>query len=334
MPQPPLISIVVPVFDGGEPFKRCLDSVRNSSFKEWELIVVDDGSRDGSHTVAEAHGALLLRTSGRKGPGHARNLGAERAQGEYVLFLDADCELHSATLEKFAQAVKADPSTAAFFGSYDDAPASEGFVGQYKNLFHHYIHQRARREASTFWSGCGLIRRSVFNASNGFDERRYPRPSIEDIELGYRLRAAGYAIRTLPEAQVKHLKSWTLPGLLRSDVLDRGIPWAELILERGTLVDDLNLMRTHRWSAVIACLMVTGLVAASVWPLFLLSAIGLAVLLLFINRDLYLFYLSRRGVWFALRSIPLHWLYYLYSIFAFAAGAVRHAGSRVEQRHR
>ena len=57
-------------------------------------------------------------------------------------------------------------------------------VSQYRNLLHHFVHQHGHAEASTFWAGCGAIRRAAFDAVGGFDAARFPRPSIEDIELG------------------------------------------------------------------------------------------------------------------------------------------------------
>src|SRR5947207_1321887 len=81
----------------------------------------------------------------------------------------------------------------ALIGSYDESPLSAGFVSQYRNLLHCYTHQNGRREASTFWAGCGAMRRDRFVHHAGFDER-YRYPSIEDIELGVRLRQAGERI--------------------------------------------------------------------------------------------------------------------------------------------
>ena len=72
-----------------------------------------------------------------------------------------------------------------------DAPAAANFLSQYKNLLHHYVHQHAHTQASTFWTGCGAMRLSTFLALGGFDAAAYRRPSIEDIDLGYRLRRRG-----------------------------------------------------------------------------------------------------------------------------------------------
>ncbi|MDX1523691.1 MAG: glycosyltransferase family 2 protein, partial [Anaerolineae bacterium] len=195
MPNPPYLSIIIPVYNGGDLFERCLTAIHGSTFSDWELIVVDDGSTDGSLALAQSFGAKTLQTSGRLGPAVARNQGAKVATGRDIFFIDADCELHQDTLANIAQVFETNPMLDALFGSYDDAPGAPNFVAQYKNLFHHYVHQNSNPEASTFWTGCGAISRSQFLALNGFDTRRYRRPSIEDIDLGYRLKQAGGQIR-------------------------------------------------------------------------------------------------------------------------------------------
>jgi hypothetical protein len=156
------------------------------------------------------------------------------------------------TLGQIADSFVKHPDISAVFGSYDDEPATLDFVSQFKNLFHHFVHQQASAEAETFWSGCGAVKRDVFMAAGGFDDRRYARPSIEDIELGYRLRASGHRILLNKDIQVKHLKRWTLRALVRTDVLDRGVPWTILILERRRLPNDLNLHMMQRLSAMLA----------------------------------------------------------------------------------
>jgi hypothetical protein len=231
----PFFSVVVPVRDGARTLPDCLAALRRSSFDDWELWVVDDGSADASPAIAADAGAAVLATGGGRGPGAARNLAARRARGEYLFFLDADCELHAGTLAAAHARLLSSPGIEALFGSYDDAPAAPGFVSQYKNLLHHFVHQQGREAAATFWAGCGAVRRVTFLAAGGFDEVRWPRPAIEDIELGYRLRDRGARILLAREVQVKHLKRWTFAALLRSDLCDRALPWARLLLERRSL---------------------------------------------------------------------------------------------------
>jgi GT2 family glycosyltransferase len=209
------------------------------------------------------------------------------------------------------------------FGSYDDTPAAPNFLSQYKNLFHHYVHQHGRAEAATFWAGCGAIRRDVFLAVGGFDEA-YRQPSIEDIELGYRLRRAGHTIRLAHQIQVKHLKRWTIRSLLRADVLLRAVPWTELMQRDGQMLNDLNLTWSARVAVVLAGLGLLELVAAAWWPWLLgLAAVALAAMWT-LHAGLLRFFAAKRGVLFAVTALPWLWLYNLYSGLGFIGGLVRH----------
>lgn len=324
MMDAPFFSIIIPVYNGGMSFRCCLQALRDSSFTDWELLVVDDGSNDGSTAVAESYGARLLRTSGRLGPGAARNLGATAARGRYLYFIDADCAVHSRTLAQTVQILTADPGLDAVFGSYDDAPGAANFIAQYKNLFHHYIHQNSCEEAATFWTGCGAIRRERFLALGGFDVQRFRRPSVEDIDLGHRLKRAGGRIRLARQVQLKHLKRWTLPGLLKADILDRGIPWTQLILRDKVFRSDLNLQTHNRVSVVGVYGLLAALAAALFQPPAIWLALLLAGLLFWLNLPLYRFFYRKRGFFFTLRVVPLHWFYYAYNAVSFGCGLLLH----------
>jgi glycosyltransferase involved in cell wall biosynthesis len=286
--------------------------VCKSTYGDFECLVADDGSWDESADIAAAKGARVLPIMERQGPANARNLAAAAAQGEILLFIDADVRIQPDTLEKVAEALSEDPKLDALIGSYDDQPAASNFVSQYKNLMHCFVHQHAKRRASTFWTGCGAIRRSVFLASGGFD-KRYKRPSTEDIELGARLIRAGRKIELEPSMTVKHLKRWALLEMLESDIRDRAIPWTLLMLRERNMPNDLNVQWSQR---VSVALMYLGLSTVLVyWPV----SAGLAAAVVAINHPFYRFLGHRRGVVFAVRAIPLHLLYFIYSGAAFLA---------------
>jgi hypothetical protein len=155
-------------------------------------------------------------------------------------------------------------------GSYDSTPAVSHFVSQYRNLLHHHAHQSSPGKASTFWAGCGAIRKSVFLEFGGFDEM-YAAPAIEDIELGYRLSHAGRKVILCPEIQVKHLKQWTLRNMLRTDFVYRALPWTELTLRSRELPDTLNLRISQRISVVLVFLVVLqAAILTVIWHVYFL----------------------------------------------------------------
>jgi GT2 family glycosyltransferase len=322
------ISIVIPVHNGGENFRRCLASASAIASPDCEIIVVADGDSDGSWKLAEEAGMRVVRIPESGGPARARNLGAREARGDILFFVDADVLMSPETVQLVLAAFQTDPGLAALFGSYDDDPSAGNFLSQYKNLFHHYVHQTARETATTFWSGCGAIRREIFASMGGFDED-FRRPSIEDVELGYRLTKAGYRIRLIKEIQVKHLKRWGVRSLLRADILYRALPWTALILREGKLLNDLNLKLSSRISTAAIYLLMASLAFSVRFPWLLVPAVACALALLALNWDLYRFFFRKRGLLFAALVIPWNWLYFFYSGLAFSLGYVRHHMGRI-----
>ena len=178
--------------------------------------------------------------------------------------------------------------------------------------------QREPGDAATFWAGCGAVRSDAFLAAGGFDAARYPYPSIEDIELGFRLRERGCAITLVPEIQGTHLKVWRLANLLHTDIARRALPWSRLILERTGLPDSLNVGTRERLNAILAAALVASVVLAAtrlvpVWiPVVALLAVAIA------NRRLFVAFQRARGTFFAIGAVAFHQLYYVYSGAAFA----------------
>jgi glycosyltransferase involved in cell wall biosynthesis len=251
------ISVVIPVYNSAAQLQQCLASLQASEEPPFECIVVDDGSTDTSAEIASRYGARVLSTGQQSGPARARNIGAKAASGDILLFLDADVCVRAGTTARIASEFARDPLLDGLIGSYDDLPSAQNFVSQYRNLMHHFVHQNSSPQATTFWAGCGAIRRQVFLDFGGFDEK-YSSPAIEDIELGYRLSQAGRKLLLLPDLQVKHLKHWGFRSMLKADFFYRALPWSELALQSGRMPNDLNLRISQRISVglvfVLICL--------------------------------------------------------------------------------
>ncbi len=314
-PRRPALSVVIPVYNGGRDFERCLRGLRATIGPEFELIVVDDGSTDGSAELAAAFGARVLRNATAQGPASARNEGARAASAEVVFFLDADVIVHPDTLEKAFSRFEALPSLTALFGSYDDEPQARGLVSQFRNLLHHFTHQQGRfdadiRDARTFWTGCGAIRRSAFLTAGGFDPRLYARPAIEDIELGYRLTQAGGRIVIARDVLGTHMKRWSLRSVVKTDIFQRGVPWMLLLKRSGVSETDLNVRPGQK--VCVAATALAGFSAVCAWfipPLLTVVAAAPGIIVA-LNWPFYRFLSRKRGTGFAAASIPLHLVYF------------------------
>lgn len=315
------ISIIIPVYNGGKTLHRCLESVFNSSYPHFECIVVDDHSTDNTIDLAEPFGTRIIRLEKQGGAAHARNRGAEAAKGDIILFVDADVRIYPDCLDRIIKAFEDHPGISAVFGSYDDHPGSPNFLSQYRNLFHHYIHQTSLEDASTFWSGCGAIKREIFMEAGAFDENCR---MMEDIQLGYALKARNYKIRLDKELLVNHLKHYSFLSLLKADLFDRAVPWTVLMLTNRQFTSDLNLKVKHKLSGVLLILLIVSVLmaATSVW--FTLAIPILLLMVLLINYDVYAFFWQKKGLLFTLKVIPLHFLYYLYSTMGFFMGSCKY----------
>jgi Glycosyl transferase family 2 len=297
------LSVVIPATDRRATLDRVVRAVERARAEPDEVIVVD----------RPAH----------LGPAAARNAGARRAAGDVVVFVDADVEVHADAFERIRAAFEHDDGLAAVFGSYDDDPGGEGLVSDFRNLLHHYVHQQGAGPAATFWAGLGAVRRDVLLGLGGFDETSYPRASVEDIELGSRLHRSGGRILLDPAIQGKHLKTWTLPRMMETDLLDRGVPWLRLLLDGGSSSSVLNLGWRHRIGAGGAVVLVAALARRN----FQLAA-ALALALLVLDAEFYGLLWRRRGMKLLAAGLPLHLVHRLTSVAAVPVALTTHLLAR------
>lgn len=324
------VSVIIPVFNAGDDLEQCLAAIAASDYPLHECIVVDDGSTDGTTgEIARSHGVRLLTMERQGGPALARNRGAEDATGEILFFTDADVVLHPDAIGKAARAFAEYPDVSAIFGSYDETPGHPSLLSRYRNLYHHWNHQVGSEEASTFWTGCGAVRRSVFLELGGFSAD-YARPSIEDIEFGYRLRSAGHRIRLVRDMQGTHLKEWTLGGMFRTDLFQRGIPWFILLKRFPDMPADLNVNWMARLATALSglfllflALLIPGHPASlDLWP-WALAPLFCVAGIVWIQRDFFRLVTRLHGAWFGLAVIPLQLMFFIACGLAIPLGYLR-----------
>jgi GT2 family glycosyltransferase len=313
------ISVVMPAWGAERLLPRVLDPLMGmlSRGEVAEVIVVDDVSPDRTAEVARDLGARVLTMPRNGGPGAARNYAAQHAVGDFLWFVDSDVVAWPDGALKVAAAF-ADPSVGAVFGSYDETPDGTPWFSRYKNLTHRFYHQTARADAETFWAGCGAVRADVFRKVGGFDVETYKVPSIEDIELGYRIRATGARILIDPTLLGKHLKVWTPRNAIFTDIFRRALPWSRLMIAREGVTNDLNTSNAEKSKAVLAGLLVLSILALPLVPHLWWLPLGLAVLAVVVNWRFARFLQARGGLAFAAASLAYHQLYSIYSAGAFA----------------
>ncbi|HEU4739512.1 MAG TPA: glycosyltransferase [Solirubrobacterales bacterium] len=299
----PTLGVVIPATDSPPTLQRCLAALGAGTRKPDSVAV-----------LAEPAGA---------GPAAARNLGAADCEADVLVFVDSDVEVHPEALALIERRFAAEPELGALFGAYDDDPAHPALTSRYRNLLHHHVHTEGAGEAETFWAGLGAVRRERFEAVGGFDAELFPQPSVEDIELGMRLRRDGARIVLDPEVRGRHLKAWTPLSVVRTDFGRRGVPWARLLLREGNGSTTLNLGWRRRASAAASAALLGSLLARR--PRLAAAALAANLVL---DRDLYALLARRGGARLLVAGIGLHQLHQLAAAASVPAAVVLEATER------
>lgn len=125
------VSVIIPTYNEGDVIKECLKSLKNQSYNDLEIIVVDDGSTDGmTKTIS---GTILLKQE-HKGPGAARNLGAKKAEGEILVFVDADMTFDKDFIRKLVEPIISDPTSPRLRG-VKGTFSKEEYVSNWDNVW-------------------------------------------------------------------------------------------------------------------------------------------------------------------------------------------------------
>jgi GT2 family glycosyltransferase len=275
------VSVIIPAHNASSTLGTCLAALTQLPSPPYEILVVCDGCSDATAEIARRQSVRVIEYPQRRGASYARNVGAAAAQGDIFLFIDADCVAHGAAVSLTQEAVFSGEQL--IFGSYTRDTRAAGFLTKFKNLQHHFTHQRGAAYQTTFWSGCGAVTREAFDAVGGFDVNIF---ACEDIEFGSEATRLGYRVRLVRAMQVEHLKQYTLAGLVRSDLFQRAIPWTRLIYSARTGLGALNTNAQGRVSVAATAAMLLAFAVSFFWtPAIGAAAVALLVVL-WTNREL------------------------------------------------
>ncbi|MBO5058954.1 MAG: glycosyltransferase [Prevotella sp.] len=219
-------SIIVPVYNRPDEVDELLESLTHQTFKQFEVIIVEDGSKNDCRSVVEKYsGALDIHYyyKDNSGPGQSRNYGAERSKGDYLIVLDSDVVLPEGYLQAVEDELKANPCDA--FGGPDSAHPS--FTDVQKAISYSMTSffttggiRGGKKKLDKFYprSFNMGIRRDVYQQLGGFSKMRFG----EDIDFSIRIFKAGCSCRLFPEAWVWHKRRTDMRKFFRQ-VYNSGI---------------------------------------------------------------------------------------------------------------
>ncbi len=197
----PKISVVIPVYNGEKTIQKTIESVLNQTFKDWELIIIDDGSQDSTVRIIREieDSRIRLFSYDNAGLASSRNRGIAHAQGEFISFLDADDLWTSDKLEMQFQALEKHPEAAVAYSWTDYIDQSSQFLHSGRhitingNIYQHLLVNNFLENGSN-----PLIRKQALNQVGGFDSSIN---SVADWDMWLRL-AARYQFVAVPLPQI------------------------------------------------------------------------------------------------------------------------------------
>ena len=216
--EKPLISIVIPAYNCEDTMKACLDSLLQLSYPNREIIIVDDGSTDGTHAILERYSGIRVIRTENSGPSHARNIGIREAKGDFIAFTDSDCIVEENWLEELRRGFHNE--SVAGVGGDQKSPADDTPFGKNVQRFMKavgfvtdYIKTGKRLKKTNHNPTCNVLyRRSVLLESGLFDEKLWPG---EDVEIDLKIERLGYTLYYNPEAVVYHYRPKTVQSFAR-----------------------------------------------------------------------------------------------------------------------
>ncbi len=261
------VSVVIPAYNARGTIFEVVSAARDQDLdQDLEVIVVDDGSTDGTAGLAERAGARVIRQENR-GPAAARNAGFRAARGEVVLFTDSDCRARRDWASSLLAGLSSD-NVGAAAGTYGIWNRSQWLARQ----IHSEIiarHSRMGRFVRSFGSYNVAVRREILERLGGFDES-FRRASGEDFDLAFRILKSGYKIAFMRDAVVDHLHTESLVKYLKEQA--RHGFWRMLLYKRHPDMakgDDYTLLKDSIEAPM--ALLILGL-----WPLALVFGGGFA----------------------------------------------------------
>lgn len=313
LPSSPKISVVIPAFNASSHIEECLQYVEASEFKEFEVLLVDDGSTDDTAAKIASYPARVLKNETNLGAAASRDRGAQEARANLILFIDSDILIPPDLLSRIWKFFEEHSEVSVLQGRYADTPYYPNLLSQYKHfIFSFRGLERGQTYVHYVHTACAAMRKDIFREFQ-FDERLKRR---EDIEFGHRLSQNGRLIFADSTLTVGHKKKYDLFSFsVYQFQAARGLVLQHLLANEKSLARELNAkdqpLYKKLWllRPVLSVLALWGFIGlvrgGGAWVLFFFVGIFIVSFLLEYKFRLYLLQRAPLSI-----SLAACWLYF------------------------
>lgn len=310
------LSIIIPTHNSQNTIEPLLLSINNSpsvNFNKFEVIIVDDESKDDTlKIIQDLYKKLKFKIEivvlkKNVGPAKARNLGAKKAKGKYLLFLDGDVELKNQTLINVFKIIS-NNKVKAFTGIWDYHQKTTNFFPQFKALRDWSYWFAEREEYSHYYlfsTRIAGIEKKLFQKLNGFIED-YKEPTVEDIEFTYRIEKQA-PIKFCSNIIVNHEFEDFFPIAIK--YFKRSRDWIKLYLKRFRF-DPVATSKREAIKSILSSVLIFLLLMSTLFKLLIIPSIILFLIFSYLELKFWKLILHKKGVIFLLKSIPISIILY------------------------
>ena len=302
------LSIVIPSYNSNATVFKLIESISNSNEKPYEVIIVDDCSKDDTvKKISESYSWVrIVQLNKNSGPSHARNIGAILAKKDIILFLDSDVILTPTSIEIVEKKHKENPNVAGYQGRYHWEAANPGLFQSYKALINHYWHlnnKESTRINFLVTYAC-TIKKDILFEVGGFNEA-YKGADVEDYELGYRITKK-YELLHEPKLEVYH----HFPGFIKNtkNYIDRGSKWFSLFIKNKRFDSSGATSRSEAISRFLGGLSFLTFFTAFLSKKMSILFVCISALYVLVNYRFFFFSFQKKGVKYLLLGIIFHYI--------------------------
>jgi glycosyltransferase involved in cell wall biosynthesis len=294
----PYLSVIVPTYNSGDTIRECLKAVRQSVFRDYELIVIDCASQDLTVSITKQYADQIIELHTNAGRNHARRIGTEASKGQIVVNIDSDVLVKADTLSKIAAYFSQHREIDALTGLLSREHPNPGFFSQYKNLYMHYIFKKLPERVNFLYGSIYALRREAMETHDADIE------IADDTALGQRLIFDGKQIAFLNDLEVIHLKKYNLLTFIKND-FQIPFDWAKIFLtykgwkqlgrnKAGYAHSPKEQLASVILAPVIFILAIGSLLGHGYFPMILL----LFLCWILLNYRFFLFLMKEKGLFY------------------------------------
>lgn len=275
-----MISIIVPVYNGESTLSRCLNAIYSSSLSNFEVILVDDKSKDNSIKVAKKYPLTLIKLQKRSGAATARNIGTKHARGDLLVFVDSDVMISKMSLKITEEFFKENDDIACMIGINNPVMKSN-LITKINNLFDYYLRLNLPKSPMFPHTSYMAIKRDIFCKIGGFKEK-IRNASAEDVDLGLSLIHEGYIIYLNKKVIFNHIRKYSCLSCVKRDFI-------MFFFRAKVFLKNRHKRRSRFASSIIPVnILITSLMVFFIISVFILEKSYLIYTIIFANICLFI----------------------------------------------